>query len=122
MAKLFTNEYHLVGTYTSNLRLGKTGWEDVPEGFEAVGDRHSAYTTHREVMEAAEQMRTRGFKVYVYEMNPTPIYEAEGFKPFDVKCGNTDPHGELALCPVCEHERESREATTDYCLAMGFDM
>jgi hypothetical protein len=56
--------------------------------------------------------------------NKVTYYIPKGYdyKPFDVKCGNTDPHGELALCPVCEHERESREATTDYCLAMGFDM
>ena len=81
MAKLFTNEYHLVGTYTSNLRLGKTIIYKFPEGSEAVGDTHRGYETHREVMRAAEQMRTRGFKVYVYEMNPIPIYEAEGLKP-----------------------------------------
>ena len=80
MAKLFTNEYHLVGTYTSNHRLTTNGWEDVPEGFEAVGHRHCGYETHSEAMTAAEEMRTRGFKVYVYEMNPTPIYEAEGLE------------------------------------------
>lgn len=44
------------------------------------------------------------------------------YSPYDVKCGNTDPYGDLALCPSCENQREAREARTDYCAAMGFDM
>jgi hypothetical protein len=44
------------------------------------------------------------------------------YRPFEVKCGNTDPQGDLALCPSCEDQRRDREAVTDYCAAMGFDM
>ena len=118
MAKLFTNEYHIVGTYISNHRLGKNGWEDVPEGFETVGHRHCGYETHREAMEAAEEMRTRGFKVYVYEMNPTPIYEAEGLEPEPDNWHEDDHHGES----LSDHYYEDIESSTDYCYRMGHDM
>ena len=44
------------------------------------------------------------------------------YKPYDVRCGTTNPYGDVALCPTCEHSRDERSAVTDYCLAMGFDM
>ena len=56
--------------------------------------------------------------------NKITYYIPKGYdyRPYDVPCGNTDPHGDLALCPDCEHHRDQREAVTDYCSAMGFDM
>jgi len=56
--------------------------------------------------------------------NKITYYIPSGYdvKPYGVPCGNTDPQGELALCPICEDSRDEREAVTSYCLAMGFDM
>ena len=50
--------------------------------------------------------------------NKITYYIPKGYdyRPYDVPCGNTDPHGELALCPACEqlHYPSGRPAPIDW--------
>lgn len=39
-----------------------------------------------------------------------------------VKCGHTDPWGDLCLCDKCEFKRETIETRREYCTSLGFDM
>lgn len=42
--------------------------------------------------------------------------------PVLVKCGQTDPWGDLCLCDKCESKHETIESKRDYCVGLGFDM
>ena len=118
MAKLFTNEYHVVATYISNQRLGKNGWEDCPEGVELTAETYNGIDKRVDAILLAREIVQRGFKVYVYEMNPTPILEEDGVEPEPDNWHEDDHHGES----LSDHYYEDIESRTDYCNRMGFDM
>lgn len=44
------------------------------------------------------------------------------YRKIETRCGSTDPRGDLALCPDCEHKRAEIIARSEYCIGLGFDM